>query len=62
MNKPTLYSTAEVARILGVSRRRVLALIKAGRLPAQKISGVQVVESSSIMAVWHRKPGRPKKK
>lgn len=62
MNEPTLYSTSEVGRILGVSRRRVLALIQAGRLPSQRVSGVHVVESAAIMKVWHRKNGRPKKK
>lgn len=54
-------STAEVAAELGVTPERVLALIKAKRLPAQKIGRTWVIDSDDIERVRDRKPGRPNK-
>jgi len=39
----------------------VLALIAAGRLPAQELGGDYLIEESDLAVVRNRKPGRPKK-
>ena len=62
MRRPaTLLSTAEAGARLGVSARRVLQLIDAGRLPAMRIGGAYIVEAKDLSLVRHRPPGRPKK-
>jgi len=50
------------AKILKVSARRVRALIKAERLPAQKVGRDWVIFFEDLDLVRVRKPGRPKKK
>jgi excisionase family DNA binding protein len=57
----TLLSTTEAARELGVSLRRVQALITAGRLAARRIGRSYVVDSRALEAVRVRRPGKPKK-
>jgi excisionase family DNA binding protein len=57
-------TTTEVAKLLGVTRRRVTAMITSGRLPA-KIMGtgerpVYLVAKADLASVKNRKPGRPK--
>jgi excisionase family DNA binding protein len=54
-----LISTAEAAKKLGVHITRVQALIKGGRLPAQKIGGSYVIDEGDLRLVKDRKPGRP---
>jgi excisionase family DNA binding protein len=54
-------TTTEAARLLGISRNRVLALIKAGRLPAEKIGGVWLIKADDLKLVEVRLPGRPRK-
>lgn len=54
-------TTHEAARILGVTPERVIALIKAKRLPAEKVSGVWIIKESDLELVKDRKPGRPRK-
>lgn len=54
-----LLTTKEVADRLGVTVRRVQALITAGRLSARKLGRDYVVEESDLEAVLERKPGRP---
>ena len=49
------------AKILKVSARRVRALIKAERLPAQKVGRDWVILFEDLELVRVRKPGRPKK-
>ncbi len=49
------------AKILKVSARRVRALIKAERLPAQKVGRDWVILEPDLELVRVRKPGRPKK-
>lgn len=56
-----LITTAEAARQLGVSVRRVQALIKARRLTAEKIGRDWLVNEFHLADVAERKPGRPRK-
>lgn len=56
-----LLSTAKTAEILGVSERRVRALIAEGRLPAQKIDRDHLIREEDLALVAERKTGRPKK-
>lgn len=52
-------TTNEVAAKLGVSRRRVLALVAAGRLPAERVGNQFLILPADLAAVKERKPGRP---
>lgn len=61
MGEETLLTTPQVAQRLGVSVRRVQALIKAGRLPSQQFGRDHVVKKSDLALVAERKVGRPKK-
>ena len=55
-----LFSTREAAAILGISERRVRALIIEGRLSAQKVGRDYVIEEKAIKTVRvYGKPGRP---
>lgn len=54
-------STVEVAGELGITRRRVLALIAAGRLPAQRVGVKYLIHESDLEKVRIRKRGRPRK-
>jgi len=56
-----LLTTKEVAENLGVTVRRVQAMIKDGRLEAEKLGRDYVVKESALEAVKERKTGRPKK-
>jgi excisionase family DNA binding protein len=55
-----LLTTKEVAERLGVTVRRVQALIQAGRLPAQKVGRDFLIQEKDIKLIEDRKPGRPK--
>ena len=57
-----LISSKEAAEKLGVSLRRVQALITSGRLPAQKIGNSYVVREKDLEIVKDRTPGRPRTK
>jgi excisionase family DNA binding protein len=61
MEKETLLTTPQVAARLGVSARRVLALIESGRLPSQQFGRDHVVKESDLHLVEDRKVGRPPK-
>lgn len=54
-----LLTTKEVAEKLGVTVRRVQAMIKDGRLEAEKLGRDYVVRESALEKVKNRKPGRP---
>jgi len=55
------YITArEASEKLGVSKRRVLALITAGQLPAESIGGLYIIKESDLRLIKDRKPGRPR--
>jgi len=56
-----LLSTKEAAEELSLSQNRVIALIAAGRLPAQKIGRDYVIQEKDLKLVSERKPGRPLK-
>lgn len=56
-----LISSKEAAEKLGLSLRRVQALITSGRLPAQKIGNSYVVNEKDLKLVKDRTPGRPAK-
>ena len=57
-----LIGTADAAAYLGVSVRWVQVLIKARRLPAQKVGGVWIIEEMRLDELGERKRGRPAKK
>lgn len=56
-----MYTTAQVAHLLGVSPARVRHLIKAARLKATKVGRDWLIPESAIAAVRDRKPGRPRR-
>ena len=57
-----LLSTNEAAQRLGVSARRVLALIEKGKLAAQKVGRDYAIEERALESVKvYGKPGRPPK-
>jgi excisionase family DNA binding protein len=58
----TLLTTRQAANELGVTPARIIALITAGRLKAEKIGMQWLVQRADLAAVRHRKPGRPRKK
>jgi excisionase family DNA binding protein len=56
------YLTAEeAAERLGVSTRRVQAMVKAGRLPSERFGRALMIRSADLALVADRKPGRPPK-
>jgi excisionase family DNA binding protein len=56
-----ILSTAEAATELGITVRRIQALLKAGRfVGAQKFGRDWMIPRSAMEAVKTRKPGRPK--
>jgi excisionase family DNA binding protein len=62
-NKTTLLTTQQAAESLGVSQRRVRALIASGRLRAHQVGRTWVIRPSSVAALRRmgRRPGRPPK-
>ena len=60
-NGGKLLTTPEAAARLGVTPRRVLALIKAGRLPSKQFGRDHIVKESDLALVAERKAGRPPK-
>jgi len=61
MTDEQLLTTPEVAERLGISTRRVLALIQSGRLPSQQFGRDHLVKENDLKLVEDRKPGRPPK-
>jgi excisionase family DNA binding protein len=55
-----LLTTAQAAERLGVSPRRVVALITAGRLPAAKFGRDWVIREADLAAVQRLPQGWPK--
>jgi excisionase family DNA binding protein len=55
-----LLTTTQAAKELGISRVRVVALIAAGRLKADKMGRDWMIRRKSLAVVRVRKPGRPK--
>ncbi len=54
-------TTKEVAEKLGVTLRRVQAMIQSGRLPAQKFGRDYMIRETDLKLVENRKVGRPRK-
>ena len=54
-------TTKQVAERLGITPRRVQALIEAGRLPATKFGRDYMIKEKDLKLVEVRKVGRPKK-
>jgi excisionase family DNA binding protein len=57
----TILSTKEAAARLGVTMKRVQAMIRAQRLPAQKVGRDYIIQEIDLKIVADRKPGRPRK-
>ena len=56
-----LLTTKQAAEKLGITPRRVQALVTAGRLPATKFGRDYMIKESDLKLVQDRKVGRPKK-
>ena len=56
-----LLTTSEVAARLGVTMKRVQAMIRDGRLPAEKRGRDYFIKEDDLKLVADRKPGRPRK-
>jgi excisionase family DNA binding protein len=56
-----LLTTKQAAERLGITPRRVQALIEAGRLPASKFGRDYMIKEADLKLVQDRKVGRPKK-
>lgn len=54
-------TTKEIAKKLGVSVRRIVALINSGNLPSERIGRSHVIKESDLELIKERKPGRPTK-
>ena len=54
-------TTKQAAERLGITPRRVQALIEAGRLPAQKFGRDYMINEKDLKLVKDRKVGRPRK-
>ena len=61
MTVSDLITTKEAADNLGVTMRRVTALIAEGRLPSQQIGREHLIKKTDLELVRERKTGRPKK-
>ena len=59
-----MIGTTEAARRLGVSPRRVAAMIEQGLLKASKVGKTWIMDDADVakLARMQRKPGRPPKK
>jgi len=61
MSDDKLLSTNDVADELGITRQRVLQLVKSGRLKSQKIANVHLFKLEDLEPVRNRVAGKPKK-
>lgn len=57
----TIYTTDDCARILGLSRNRILQMIEREELPAYKMGKQWIVREDDLKALKRRKVGRPRK-
>lgn len=62
MKENEFLTTSQVAEKLGVSLRRVQALIADGRLPSMQIGREHLIKESDIKLVENRTVGRPSSK
>lgn len=56
-----MMTTKEAADRLGVSMRRVRALIESGRLPSTQYGRDHLIKESDLKLVEDRRSGRPRK-
>jgi len=56
-----LITTKEAAENLGITMRRVTALITSGRLPSMQVGREHLIKKEDLELVRERKAGRPKK-
>ena len=56
-----LIGTKEAAERLEITQKRIQALIKSGRLPANKVGRDWLIKEKDLELVRERKPGRPAK-
>jgi excisionase family DNA binding protein len=61
MNADDYISTNDAAHELGITRQRVLQLIKHERLKAERFANVYMIRRSDLAAVADRPTGRPPK-
>jgi excisionase family DNA binding protein len=54
-----MISTQQAADKLGVTRRRVLAMIAAKQIPADRFGNAWMIDEKNLKLVADRKPGRP---
>jgi excisionase family DNA binding protein len=54
-----IITASEAAEQLGVTRRRVIALIHAGKLPADRLGNNYAIRKADLAKVKDRPPGRP---
>jgi excisionase family DNA binding protein len=55
-----LITAAEAGGALGVTRHRIIALISAGRLPAEKMGMQYLIKPADLAKVRDGKRGRPR--
>lgn len=56
-----LLTVDQAADELGVTARRVRAMIADDRLPAEKVGRDWLIKKADLVKVKERKPGRPRK-
>ena len=56
-----MITTREAAERLGVTMKRVQAMIRDERLPAEKMGRDYIIKERDLKLVADRKPGRPPK-
>lgn len=56
-----MLTTKEAGERLGVTVQRIHALLRDGRLPAEKFGRDYLIKESDLKLVENRKPGRPPK-
>jgi excisionase family DNA binding protein len=56
-----LLTTKEAAELLGVTPRRVTAMIQSEQLPAEKFGRDYLIQERDLKQVADRKVGRPRK-
>lgn len=54
-------TTRQAAEKLGISIRRINALIQSGQLAAEKFGPINMIDEADLKLVEDRKPGRPPK-
>lgn len=60
MKQKTVVTTSEAAKIMGVSRRRVIAYIESGQLPAERFGLAYTIQLTDIKRLKRRPAGRPR--